>query len=280
MTSAQSGEPASSSVLLRQYEAERSQQVQRLYQLLADDPRVQAAWLLGSLGRGQGDVLSDIDVRVVVEDAFTSEIITTRRACASLVGPVILFLEAPQNAPEGGAYLMACYAAPAAPHIIDWQWQPRAGAVIPPNARVLFNRGEAAISAETPPQRYQTVEKAVDRHPQHIISYFWMMLMIAAKYVYRSPWADEVELLPTVLAPLFEVQRYLGDPPGMQSSETPPAPTPADKMRQLRDLTGRMQALMARVAERGQDVPWAVVPGVFQYLEMVESALHERKPND
>lgn len=37
--------------------------------VLAGDPRVRSVWLSGSLGRGQGDAWSDIDLTVVVDEA-------------------------------------------------------------------------------------------------------------------------------------------------------------------------------------------------------------------
>ena len=53
---------------LARRERERSLLADRLARLLAGDPRVLAGWLHGSVGRGEADGLSDLDVTVVVAD--------------------------------------------------------------------------------------------------------------------------------------------------------------------------------------------------------------------
>src|SRR3989442_185935 len=91
------------------HRAERDALLQRATDLLRDDPRVVAAWLFGSLGRGHEDDLSDLDLWVVVGDEWIDTFIGERRPYASQLGPPLLLVEAPQNAPAGGAYLMAVY---------------------------------------------------------------------------------------------------------------------------------------------------------------------------
>src|SRR4051812_13184180 len=44
------------------YRAERDTLLRRVQQALERDPRVAAAWLFGSLGRGSEDALSDLDL--------------------------------------------------------------------------------------------------------------------------------------------------------------------------------------------------------------------------
>ena len=41
--------------------------------LLEVEPSVEAAWLAGSLGRGQGDRFSDVDVLALASDARAAE---------------------------------------------------------------------------------------------------------------------------------------------------------------------------------------------------------------
>ena len=106
--------------LLDDYLEERNQLLRTITNLLERDPIVKAAWLAGSFGRGGEDALSDFDLWVIVDDDQFHKIITQPHQYTSKIGNPVLFLEAPQNAPEGGAYLMTCYDAPVAPHIIDW----------------------------------------------------------------------------------------------------------------------------------------------------------------
>ncbi len=58
-------------------EAERDAVLQRAMALLSDDERVEAAVLTGSLGRGQGDRWSDIDLDAVVGEGADVEAVTT-----------------------------------------------------------------------------------------------------------------------------------------------------------------------------------------------------------
>ncbi len=48
--------------LLLTYEAERAALLQAIVRHACADARVVAAWLFGSLGRSDGDALSDLDV--------------------------------------------------------------------------------------------------------------------------------------------------------------------------------------------------------------------------
>ncbi len=121
---------------LNAYLEERSRLLRTVQSLLENDPGVKAAWLAGSFGRGEEDALSDLDLWVVVDDSLIGKVIAQPRPYAAQVEAPILVVEAPQNAPVGGAYLMACYDAPTAPHIVDWYWQPRSLAYIPSQARL------------------------------------------------------------------------------------------------------------------------------------------------
>src|SRR5262249_54511076 len=137
--------------LLTRYEQERDELLAQITVILEQDPRVVAAWLFGSLGRGEADPWSDLDVWVVVADGEVETVAARRREEASRVARPLLVVEAPQNAPAGGAYLMACYDAPVAPHQVDWYWQPRSRAAIPAQTCLLFDRvGLPRLAAGTP----------------------------------------------------------------------------------------------------------------------------------
>src|SRR5258708_23329199 len=114
--------------------AEREAVLQRIIQQLASDERVVAVWLYGSLGRNDGDALSDIDVRIIVPDAFSEAVNRERQTYASRVGPLLLMQEAPHNAPPGGAFLLVMYPGSVGPIHVDWTWQPQSRAVVPSDA--------------------------------------------------------------------------------------------------------------------------------------------------
>jgi predicted nucleotidyltransferase len=255
--------------LLQRYARERDALQQRIARLLEGDPRVSAAWLFGSLGREEADALSDLDVWVVVRDDSFEEFARRRLDDVRPAGDLLLYLEGPQNAPQGGAYLMAGYAAPTAPHLVDWNWQPESLAARPPQTRLLFDRNGIRGSDAPPVFTGGEPDPAIVEQPIHFLSFFWIMLMIAAKYAARSPEAEEIELLPYVLGVFHKSQRLLG----RQPQAVPGAyPTLAEKIRCLRQLGQEMAAMMAELASAGHAVPWAIVPHADRYLSLIEVA--------
>jgi hypothetical protein len=253
------------------YQAEREALLQHISQHLAADQRVVAAWLFGSLGRGQADALSDIDLWVVVADEAIAELVADRRPFTAQPGKPVLILEAPQNAPVGGAYLMTAYEAPTGPHIVDWYWQPRSAAFIPPQAQVLFDRVGLTTRSEALLFTGGDPDPVFEAQPLHVISFFWMMWLIAAKQMARAPQSETVPLLPYVLGPFCKTQRYLGLTASAEcdADDLPSLPSPADKLRRLQRLADEMVEMMKSVAARGQAVPDAMVPSANRYLKLI-----------
>lgn len=255
---------------LKRYQEERDYLLGSIVQLLDRDPALKAAWLFGSLGRGNEDALSDLDLLVVVDDAAIDAIIASPKQYAALVGQPLFFIDAPQNAPGGGAYLMACYDAPTAPHLVDWYWQPRSAACIPPDVRLLFDK--AGLSHKDQPIAFpgnQTGEKTVER-PVHFFSFFWAMLMITAKHACRDPLANEMALLPYLIQQMAKARQFLGQDVLVQ---VPPHAHPVEKFHLLVQLADEMNTLMEAVAQLSEEAPVAIYPGVTRYLELIEPML-------
>lgn len=112
---------------------------------LSDDARVCAVWLGGSLGRGEGDALSDIDLVVVSMRGRTEEIAASLHENLPMVGPVALVHEAPQNAPNEGAQLNVLYDTNPLPIYVDWNVWPSV-AERPTDVSVLWEREPLAQS--------------------------------------------------------------------------------------------------------------------------------------
>ena len=266
---------------LLQYQAERGQLLDALLDLLQHDPAVRAAWLFGSMGRGDEDALSDLDLWVVVEDGQFPAILADPRAWAARVGQPVLWLEVPQNAPQGGAYGMTCYPGAVAPLIVDWYWQPCGLAHIPGEVRLLFERaaagqadGEKRLERRDSPPHFGEGQPLAPAKPPllHTLSFFWLMLMITAKYAAREPFAPRLDLLPYLLGPLAEAHQILGLDSEPVGEDTP---SPGEKIRLLRCLSGRMSACMAALARLGEEVPTPVEPEARRYLDLIASLLPE-----
>ncbi|MFG3258799.1 aminoglycoside 6-adenylyltransferase [Streptomyces sp. NPDC048172] len=69
---------------------EPAQLIERIAQVLRDDPRVRAAWLSGSRGRGEADAYSDIDVWLVVPAGELPGFVQDWPALCDRITPTVL----------------------------------------------------------------------------------------------------------------------------------------------------------------------------------------------
>lgn len=249
------------------YQTEREELLKQIVQFLQNDSRIVAAWLFGSLGRHDADEQSGIDIWVVVEDQYLREIVEQRHQFVAQGSEPIFFVEAPQNAPQDGGYLMAFYNKATGPHQVDWYWQPQSLAYIPTETTILFDRiglphGNRLIEF---PER-EPVKEIVE-NPLHFISFFWAMLLITAKYVARKPWPEEMSLLPIVLQPFHKTQCLLGQKPATCQM---PQTTLLEKLSILRRLADEMCVLMPQVVAHGNAVPDKAPTAVYKFLDLVE----------
>ncbi len=255
---------------LETYQLEREKLLQQITKILKNDSRVVAAWLFGSLGRGDADGLSDVDIWVVVDDTAVYEIIEQRQQYVAQISPPVLFVEAPQNAPENGGYLMVYYDMPSAPIQVDWYWQPQSLAHTFAETKLLFDR--IGLPHDDLPVVFphrEPVTKIIET-PLHFISFFWAMLMICGKYAARRPQAKKMQLLPYVLEPFNKVQRLLGKE---LLTDFMPHPSFAKKLLVLRQLANGMDEMMSQVATLEHEVPVGAATAVNKYLDLLEVVL-------
>lgn len=260
--------------------AEREALLARLTRILEGDERIAAAWLFGSVGRGEADDLSDLDLRVVVYDEHIGSLCESRQAYTAQAGEAVLFGEAPQNRPPGGAFLLTLYAGEFGPQEVDWTWEPLSTACLWPGTRLLLNRAGLSRQGEMPwgyqPRPAQpALEEATQR-----VGNFWAMLLIVAKYAARSPQEEKMGLVGMPVQLLLEVAGFLGVAPRYTMDTLPPHERPEEKMTLLRGLAGQMEALMPVVEARGGSVSWEVLPHAHRLLDLVEalSVFPERTP--
>lgn len=164
------------------YRKERTRLLGRIVHELKTDERVVAAWLAGSLGRGADDNLSDLDLWVVVDDAEIDEIIDSPSTFVQTIVPTIVENVAPQNAPEGGAYLLTWMAGEHGPQQVDWYWQTAGRATRPVGTKLLFQRQGipwTALPASLPPD---TLEQEIDLAVRESL----LMAFIAGKHIVRG----------------------------------------------------------------------------------------------
>jgi predicted nucleotidyltransferase len=260
--------------LLWQRAAERDALVERAVALLNDDPRVVAAWLYGSLGRGTQDELSDIDLWVVLRDDNINEVREERREFAARLGNPLVIVEAPQNAPPKGAFITVLYEGEVAgPQHVDWTWQAESAALIPSDAKVLLQRVNLAVKPAATPEAPEYRAKAAAND----MAYVWMMVPVVAKYVVRGqPW-EAVNLLGSVSDALDRLRWLLGaDEATLQyrtRTSTPPPVHPDEQLTFLRDLAEEARELAQNTGVTSMGVTSLAMNQVDDYLDLASSTM-------
>jgi hypothetical protein len=181
-----------------------------------------AAWLGGSYGRGEQDAVSDLDLFVVVEDAFAFPLCRRQAAKASgttlerlaifqQFGEITNIHENHQNAPLNGSFSAVLYRNP--PVIVDWVLVPQTGAVQPSAKRLLFDR--AGIKTLDPKEAGQDLAERLAEGT----AFFWMMAAVTAKYIVRGNVKRTQELLAFVETIVGEIEKLAERPAANTSPE-------------------------------------------------------------
>ncbi len=268
------------------YQAERNTLVRQLTDLAECDERIRAAWLFGSLGRGTADVLSDIDVFFIVADDHLPAVISARQRLVTDVGEAFLTVEAPQNAPKDGAYLMAWYRGEHGPHEIDWYWQPQSQAVLPSETFVLCDKDKLPRkSTATEFDGYQpTPEMAPLEAAQNAFDFFWAMLWITGKYAARSPHEKEMSLLRYTLNAYNDVSRFLNKPEIPVSEESLIYPFSEAKFHCLKEQVRLMEILLPELKQKGIAFSPQVISqsdqfiGLLSHIVLSKTTSTQRRP--
>ena len=261
--------------------------LQRVVGVLQEDERVVAAWLFGSWGRQTSDELSDTDLWVVVVDEHCDAISAERHVYVARPGHPLLMLEAPGNAPAGGAYLMALYAGQAGVHQVDWYWQRQSYASVPQHAVVLFDRvgipHDTRLEQLDPPgkAKEQTRQERAERATQ-LVTYFWVMSNIAAKSVLRHQAWTTVAMIEMLRSVLDDVKRLMGvsaNPDGQEAWRTSilPPVEPGEQIAMLRELSHEMEQLTPQVEALGGNVQTEAIPYVYDFFDLADTMLQEKE---
>ncbi len=229
--------------------------------VLGDDPRFLAAWLGGSFGRGDGDDWSDLDLWVVVDDAFVDSLCATpypsgsssvpsRLELISAFGRPAVAYEHHANAPVGGSFTTCIYAESGV--TVDWVLVPAAAAVRGQDTRLLFDRVGILVSTNDEPDPARLVKRLSERY-----AFFWMMVVPVTKAWHRG---DSVrfhilfEVLHQVVA---EVEAGLRSSTLQYRGRSRAAllPTQHEQIEALRTLAIRARNLRPEVLHFGGSVP-------------------------
>jgi len=203
---------------LQAYVARRDAFLQRVLADLQRDDRFVAAWLAGSFGRGEADLISDLDLHLVVTDAYADTILikpamvwasTTaeRMVLFHRYGEPVILHENHHNAIGEGTFTYCEYADLVK---VDWTLMAQSKALRPAFARLLFER--VAI-----PQAVAPVAESLAERQEAIaekVGYFWLMAATGCKYIVRGDAVAVIQQFKMVHDTLDEIERLLqGQPP-------------------------------------------------------------------
>lgn len=229
---------------LAEYAARRDDLLARIAAGLEASPRFRAAWLAGSLGRGAGDALSDLDLFVAVDDTAAVELCAYPRAVSAgapdarmelfrAFGDPLNIHENHRNAPRGGSFSAVLYRDP--PVLVDWVLVPQRHAGREADTRLLTARAEIPEGV-MPPQGElaDTQASSAGEDPEQLaaerLAFFWMMAAVASKYIARlrlvetgrAPERNTREMVDWVLPFLGrEISGVLGGPLSIPENSMP-----------------------------------------------------------
>ncbi len=261
-------------------ERARRRFIDALVDVLTADGRYVAAWLGGSIARGDDDALSDVDLCIVVSDEAAATLCARPRQLAGYTtaeraalfdrfGRPALIHENQHNAPEGDSFTCVVYASLLT---VDWVFVPRALAVRPSDAHLLFDKEGIPVRPPSPlPSRAQRAERASER-----VAFFWLMISIVVKRLLRGD-AVGVNHMLAGLEPLVREVWTLatGLPvPYTTKSSFPIAATIEQQVAAVRQFYDTMLALSPAIEALGgyvPDAPMAVVDSLLVALTVRRS---------
>ncbi|MBV9577980.1 MAG: nucleotidyltransferase domain-containing protein [Chloroflexi bacterium] len=158
---------------------DREPLLQHIVRELRSDARVVAAWLTGSIGRGEDDAWSDLDLHVAVYDPQLTSFWSEREALYARLGkPVLIQPEMVSNAQASGHFQLVIFDGPLE---VDWNVGPLSVATRAPSHLLLFSAVDVPVALapglSADEQRATCQERLV---------FLWAMAPIAIKYIARG----------------------------------------------------------------------------------------------
>lgn len=237
------------------YAAAREVLLDRITRGLEADPRFIAAWLIGSYGRGEQDAVSDLDLVVIVDDAYSRELcepgsmvhagsVPARLAVFEQFGEPVNIHENHHNAPPGASFSAVLYRQP--PVLVDWGFVPASQARRPAQTRLLFSRVDYPPPDPAPRLTLEERAHKVDER----VALFWMMAAVTAKYIVRGRDVRVQGFLLQLSEIVEEIEDWLenaGEPVSQALY-----PDRAAQVRRLRELCERVEGLGVPAEPRAQ----------------------------
>jgi hypothetical protein len=265
---------------IAEYAANRDKILEKITRILNEDDRLVAAWLTGSFGRHDADEVSDLDITVVVENAFAKTLCfrshqigasTTpeRSALFSQFGRPHLIHENHHNAPADSSFTFVLYEDTAI--AVDWILRPSTGITRPTLSVLLFDKGNIPMEPPLPVESLsQRIEFATGQ-----VAFFWLMVTVTIKYLIRK---DEVyfhRFLDLLHGIVWEVRRLVAGEPDrwLKGSFVSMAKTRETQIASVRHVCQEMLELMPEVEKLGGSVPVSPISTIEILIHLAENDL-------
>lgn len=259
------------SAALQARQHERQSLLDACQTVLRKDQRIQAAWLFGSSSRNESDSLSDLDLWTVVDDDAIGELMSKRRHYVEQLGPFLLCLESPRNAPAGGAYLMALYFGAYGPQQIDWYWQPASASCLPKDGLLLFERQPLERKTDLSTLDLVGNDQDAPDSVQQRATFFWAMSFICAKKIARHDHESAYQILAMLILALQDCQKLLGQASYPQQGEAVPAFDSDAQLRLLSALVAQMEACNAQIFAEDDPIQTSIAEQFRAFLALCQA---------
>jgi hypothetical protein len=229
---------------------------------LLNDERFGAAWLAGSFGRGEQTWSSDLDLHVVVADAYSESLCATpwqsgarttpeRLTLFSLFGTPTIIYDSHRNNLVGGTFTYVAYQESGLN--VDWMLIPQAKAYQERPCYLLFDR--IGLSGPPTPEP-ESLDTCIQRASQQV-GFFWMIAASNVHNLLKHYLVQYHMLLTWLEKSIREVEAALK---GEQAQFTKASriqlyTTQEEQVAALRSLCDEMEALMPEVVKLGGYVP-------------------------
>lgn len=265
---------------LESHHQQRDLLITRIAETLSKDDQFSAAWLTGSISRDEADSLSDIDLTVVVSDAYSASLCTRleqvsantspeRNALFSQFGKPALIHENNNNAPNGGTFTFVLYAESAL--MVDWVLMPQIKATRPHQSKLLFDKTGIPLSPLPEPEAPEQSKKSVTE----MWAFFWMMTAVTIKYTHRDDSVFVTEWIEQLHNLVYEIERRLNREPWQyqRGSRSTLQPTRQKQIESIRELCNRALELKPRVAEFTGSEPATPITAIEKLLSLTNRNL-------
>ena len=263
------------------YRANRDALLQHILGVLSADERFVAAWLTGSLARHEEDDFSDLDLSVVVADAYAEQFCSCspvaitgntspeRQALYEQFGQPLILREDHSWPGEGTCFNHVSYRETAL--VVDWVFLTRAKAQRPAQSRVLFD----AIGVPIAPHAAETLEER-RAFASRDVGFFWLMTTVTLKYMLRR---DTIAFYGFISALYWAIQdvkkRLVGEDWQYKRADYPLASTMQEQVALVRQLCNEMLGLMPEVVKLGGSVPDDPMSVIEVWLSMATNVEKE-----